>query len=383
MPNSTSPVLQINESGTQSAPITFSGGWDRTNMAAKTQQTWIDASLNPNSTVLANSTTGATNWINIENIGIIRGGTSFAINHTSVNSYHWNVNLLAANSPTSNGISISGGSFGAGGFSTITCNAVVGSGGNGVNIQGTVAPMNCYFPYLASNALSGATVFPGLSSVYRINCYNNNSNGITISGSDMSAYLDNCITADNNGYGINQNFSGSRVRLNNCQINETQEFNATLNSVDGAYVIYSQRHDNATDNHKIFGSGYMISAAVDQRYTNSGISWKFQPTATYITSARPALLSLAKIAVSANSLVTVKAWMRRDNAGLTMQLVCKGGQIAGVTNDVTSSVVAVNAWEQETINFTPTETGVVEITAEAWGGTTFSGWVDDLTITQA
>jgi hypothetical protein len=26
---------------------------------------------------------------------------------------------------------------------------------------------------------------------------------------------------------------------------------------------------------------------------------------------------------------------------------------------------------------------VVEITAESWGGTTFSGWVDDMTISQA
>jgi hypothetical protein len=94
-------------------------------------------------------------------------------------------------------------------------------------------------------------------------------------------------------------------------------------------------------------------------------------------------LSLAKVACAANSLVTVKAWMRRDNSGLTMRLVCKGGQIAGVANDVTASVTTTNAWEEETITFTPTETGVVEITAEAWGGTTFSGWVDDLTISQA
>jgi hypothetical protein len=145
----------------------------------------------------------------------------------------------------------------------------------------------------------------------------------------------------------------------------------------------SHNHDNTAGNHKIFTDGGLISAATDQRHTASGISWKLQPTSTNRSSTYPLDLSLAKVACSANNLVTVKAWMRRDNSGLTMRLVCKGGQIAGVSSDVTSSVTTTNAWEELTITFTPTEAGVVEITAEAWGGTTFSGWVDDMTISQA
>ena len=38
-------------------------------------------------------------------------------------------------------------------------------------------------------------------------------------------------------------------------------------------------------------------------------------------------------------------------------------------------------WQQLTINFTPTEAGVVEVFADAWGGATYSGWVDDLSRT--
>jgi hypothetical protein len=75
--------------------------------------------------------------------------------------------------------------------------------------------------------------------------------------------------------------------------------------------------------------------------------------------------------------------MRRSNTALTMRLVCKGGQIAGVASDVVSAMTAnANTWEELTITFTPTEIGVVEIVSEAWGGTTYSGWVDDMTITQ-
>ena len=128
----------------------------------------------------------------------------------------------------------------------------------------------------------------------------------------------------------------------------------------------------------------LVSAATDQRHTASGISWKMQPTNTARNSTWPVTLSLAKVACAANSLVTVKAWMRRTNTGLTMRLVCKGDQIAGVSSDVVSAMTAAaDTWEELTITFTPTEVGVVEITAEAWGGTTFSGWVDDMTISQA
>jgi hypothetical protein len=58
--------------------------------------------------------------------------------------------------------------------------------------------------------------------------------------------------------------------------------------------------------------------------------------------------------------------------------MCKGNQIAGVAADVSSSMTAAaDTWEQRTITFTPTETGVVSITVEAYGGTTFIGYADD------
>lgn len=166
-----------------------------------------------------------------------------------------------------------------------------------------------------------------------------------------------------------------------CQFNSSTETDNSASYASG--FLYSQNHDQVADNHKIFMRGALISSATDQRKTASGISWKIQPTNTERSANWPVSLSLAKVAVAANSLVTISAWMRRDNSGLTMRLVCKGGQIAGVPNDVTASVTATNTWEQETITFTPTEAGVVEIIAEAWGGTTFSGWVDDMSISQA
>jgi hypothetical protein len=66
-----------------------------------------------------------------------------------------------------------------------------------------------------------------------------------------------------------------------------------------------------------------------------------------------------------------------------MGLRLKGNQIAGVPNDITSYMsAAADTWEQVTINFTPTEAGVVEILAECFGGSTFTGYVDDISVTQ-
>jgi hypothetical protein len=130
--------------------------------------------------------------------------------------------------------------------------------------------------------------------------------------------------------------------------------------------------------------GGLVSSETSVRNTNSGISWKLSPTNTARVAAYPVSLSLAKILVFANKLVTIRAMMSRTDIGLTLQLRIPGNQIAGVPNDVIAGMITnVLPWEQVTLTFTPTETGVVELLGEAFGGATFSGYIDDLTITQA
>ena len=86
----------------------------------------------------------------------------------------------------------------------------------------------------------------------------------------------------------------------------------------------------------------------------------------------------------AGTLVTVTARMQRSNTGLTMRLECPGGQISGVSSDVSADMTAAaNTWETVTITFTPTAAGGVDIYAYAFGGTTYSGYVCNLTASQA
>jgi hypothetical protein len=127
-----------------------------------------------------------------------------------------------------------------------------------------------------------------------------------------------------------------------------------------------------------------ITTAIDQRKTASGVSWKFQPINTSgVTSGNPLSLSLAKFACASGGQITVSVYARRDSTGITAGLYCKGNQISGVSEDViTYASGSIDTWEQLTINFTPTQAGVVEVQGIAYGGSTNNAWFDDISILQ-
>ena len=367
----TTTLQNIQESGKDGSPIAYSGGWDRTDMSTQNLETWLDGQ-NGNGRVFFNGQ----DFIDITNIAVCRAGSALV-----QSGGRCNIELLAANNCTSTftaGALQAAGNFG----NTISLFASCANSLVAVNISGAFNVLK--LSLIHSNGDSGlylsgsATISNNIQPLYdAVSVKNNASYGLSYAnGSDNRTK--NFVFADNFG-GV---FMGNEVGANYMLRSETQS--VVLNSASRG-VLASQEEDQVVDNHKIYQLGALISSATDQRKTASGISWKIRPTSTTVRNSRsPATLSLAKVACAANSLVTVKAWMRRSNTGLTMRLVCKGGQIAGVASDVVDSMTAAaDTWAEQTITFTPTEVGVVEITAEAYGGTTFSGWVDDLTISQA
>lgn len=360
----TSSLLTINDSGTDGSLITFTGGWDRTAMTTQNLQTWLDG-LSPNT---PSFTAASKNYFSISDVAVTRfdGLYSLGLNCNFLDLY------FIALSAVSNAIA----SVGAG--SKVRFGHILGN-----TFQGPVARSLTYvIDYLigcnSGGVYSGmeGPILGGTSSATIANCPSSgvefNTNG-TLRASNLIFNTPIALSSTGNN---------ANVYLDNCKINSTTFATFTAYR-DG--IIYSSNHDQVAGANRIEMEGGTILSAVDQRHTASGISWKMQPTnSTTRNSLRPVILSLAKVACAASSLVTVKTWMRRDNTGLTMRLVCKGGQISGVTSDVVSAMTAAaDTWEELTITFTPSVAGVVEITAEAWGGTTYSGWVDDMTISQA
>jgi hypothetical protein len=139
---------------------------------------------------------------------------------------------------------------------------------------------------------------------------------------------------------------------------------------------------DANDN-RFYGRYYNCVSQTAVRHTASGVAWKLSVTdTTYVYAGLPAIMSLGKIAVAANAEVTIYCYMRRTNTGLTAKLYMRGGQLVGVESDVVSAMtVAADTWEQVHIHFTPSEAGVVEFGVLAYGGTTYSVYIDDVSIT--
>ena len=372
---SSSTALQtIQESGTDGSPITYSGGWDRTAMSTQNLETWLDG-VNGNGLAIS-----AMSWINTDGLSFSRFTAGFA----STNAIFCNFKVKTVSNLNSTGL-ISWHS----GARQLSIELDFGVACNGYAVQKSTNTQTNGTLIINHGVLSNSAggVDGGQSGLFTVTggvgqaLFANNSGYALLPG---AASIYTGLKTQDNGTAAVLRSQTNNIYLNKCLLSDATEVGQDSSYNYSPFYVYSQNHDQTANNHKIFMDGGLISSATDQRHTASGISWKLQPTSTTLrTSLRPVTLSLAKVACSANSLVTIKAWMYRNNAGLTMRLVCKGGQLAGVASDVTASVTTTNAWEEETITFTPTETGVVEITAEAWGGTTFSGWVDDMTILQA
>jgi hypothetical protein len=366
--SSSTPLHSISESGTDGSPITYSGGWDRTAMSTQNLETWLDG-VNGNGTAL----TASHSWLTLNKIAGVRFGALFFSNQTQ--GVGLDLSLIAANNNTGNALIIgTAGKITTGALcANIQSPLSQNTAGNQIANLGNV--------YSNNTGITNFRASP-FSSI-QLNGFNNGNFALDVPGAATGGKIVNSTFGDNQIGSVRNTNSQGTVYLYNCLFEESEEFQVATNGTE--CYFYSHNHDQTANNHKIVSHGVVISSAIDQRKTAGGISWKIQPTSTQSwNSSRPIIFSLAKVACAANSLVTVKAWMRRTDSNLTMRLVCKGGQIAGVSSDVVSAMTAAaDTWEELTITFTPTEVGVVEITAEAWGGTTFSGWVDDMTISQA
>ena len=262
---------------------------------------------------------------------------------------------------------------------TIWLNNNSGSSANYFSIQGVQAIAGTTL-YLCGNLATGVA-FNNCTGIRIDNMIARNNYG---SGVDLRGASD-CIvktltTADNTN---SIQGGGPGVYIANFNYSESTPLSAGDPWCTPPRIAVGNVNGTPTDFRTLTRQG-IIYSETSVRHTVSGYAWKLCPTDANVSAATPLWLKVAEIAVNANSQVTVSAWLRRTNAGITGSLVCRGGQIAGVDSNMVSSLtVGADTWEQVTITFTPTAAGVVEIEAWAYGGTTYSVYVDDLSISQA
>lgn len=209
-----------------------------------------------------------------------------------------------------------------------------------------------------------------------------NTVGIGVSAaSGVQAALRGC-TLENNSVADVRGTSGLTI-LDNCTLSSTTTISGSPGA-DSEGVAASNCNGSSTD-HRMWLAGYTANTQSAVRQVASGVAWEVKPTsATLVSSRRPALVKLARIAVNDTGTVAVKCYVRRSNTGLTIGIRAKGGQVAGLsTTQSSTTAAAADTWDELTITFTPTAKGVVEVEGFCYGGTTYSGFFDSLTVSQS
>lgn len=392
----TAVAAVVNNNGTSGNLITYSGGWDRTNMSTLTGFTWYDGSNgNGIGIQFGNRSFNELNLVNFcrYNVGVqftsvtaditigpiyLTACSSQGIEFGSAGRTNSTVAAIWANNNGGVGILFSGT-----GSAITTAKLVSNNTGNGVSFDGS--RYNTIGSLVAGNN-GTSTITTGIqfqscfnSTVGTATLANNSGSGITAFNSFNNSVNGGSTSGHTQGVFV---FFPGELYLNNVTLNEVNEV-STGSTPPG--IVYANRLDNTDNNSWVFqigvGTVNQQTAVVDSPATTS---WRMRPTSDTATANSPLLLKLGTVVCAASSAVTVTARMQRSNTGLTMRLICPGGQITGVANDVFSDMTAVaNTWQTVTITFTPTKAGAVDIYAEAFGGTTFSGYVCNLTATQA
>ena len=160
----------------------------------------------------------------------------------------------------------------------------------------------------------------------------------------------------------------------------------------------SFRNYNGTNNdHRIYLANGMIKSETSVRHGTDGIAWKIQPTIEHSGSfafsalnnvdSNPLSFTVAKIFVEANKLVTFVAYLRRTNTGLTLRVAARrdkmGNYLSLASDAVANCTAAADTWQEVTLTFTPTDSAEITIDCEAFGGNSFTGYIDDISVSQA
>lgn len=394
-----SNISLLNDSGALGSLITYSGGWNRTDMSTQTGRTWLDG-LNGYGYGLTTTTTRS--FISIDKIDLCRYDSGVSTGNGLIYSQIGSMYCTGNNSIGFN-------------FGTLTYNNAVtalwanNNYGTGVSIGGygnTITSVkdassnrtNCIVFGFASECFIGSAVAGNSSTeagVVFSDSYDCVVGTATITNSRVSSAIatnrsfNNYInggSSSGNSQGISFVTSASNVKstlyLNNFTIGEATEIGSVTSPVG---AVYSNRHDNTDGNNWVFqpalGTINQQTAVVDSPATTA---WRMAVTSANASASAPLKLKLGTVVCAAGSLVTVTARMYRQFTTMTMRLVCPGGQISGVSDDVTSDLTAAGfTWDTVTITFTPTKPGGVDIYAYAFGTSTSIGYVCNLTASQA
>jgi hypothetical protein len=251
-------------------------------------------------------------------------------------------------------------------------------------------------------ASSGAIVNTGGNSIFKnIEVYNsgqvaiNNNNASTsfynitakynagLTYTTGTSYFNTVTTVGNSNIFFvptSGNQDGGNQYVQDITYNEATPYSNTKYALGNSYMSGL----NGTANNFL---GYTYESVISREttITHSGASsWKVNILTSARDEGNPITLNIAQVYLTADVSTTISAWLYLTSANLRANIDLPGYQIAGVTTDQIASAnpATVNSWQQVSMTFTPTASGVVTLQANFWltSGTNESVYIDDLTL---
>jgi hypothetical protein len=372
-----------------SLPITWSAGW---NTGTDTQD-----GMTVLLTLGGNSLWNLPSYTYLENWGVRGGGIAFRYAVGSFNSGSRFTNCFAAGQ-TSFGFNLAlvfptAATIGNGYASTKIINSGgTNTNGAGINFSGIMGveiigskSNNSYnpptllnigtSPVLIENFTSNNNVGYGLQlqqvSLANINTCSfahNSTGGIFMQNSINNTFYD--ITTSNNGptlsppAGIIEVGGARNNRTVNLTANETVPYQAVAN---GGFSFTTNTNSNGLV--EGWSTKGWLQKDSGTTHGSATYSWKYINIGSGSVSAivnSPSILDLAQVYVFAGQSTTIKAWFNKSHAtNISASLFIPKSPIYS-TGNLTATAGNSTGWQEVSITFTPTATGVIQLQSNFW-----------------
>jgi len=363
VPYSEPRIWSPNEAGTATDQTVWTGGWSATDMGTRTGMTRY---------MLSSRTYSS-------------GGFGF---HTFRN-FVMNTSLGGNVLPGSDGCRVENSlltscGFAANGFaqSGLSAADTCYSAGGGPSLGGANQPNGIVLQNIYSY-LAGVTYNGGRNFIRGTTIRNGGGFGLNFNGNPGNEYIcaDDVVTLNNQSGGI---FVGQGVNalLRNADMREASDIFFVANGNDALLSVESLGKISGNDSLRHpYGRMTRQTAVVDTQPS----SWRVQVTSSNAVSRGPLRLPLGRFEITCGVTTTIAMRVRRDNAGLSLGLSYMPTEgLPGITTEQRALMTAAaNAWETVTLPLSPTGTGtqIVGLDLIAWGGTTFNGYFESITVT--
>jgi hypothetical protein len=352
-----------NEAGTETDQFVWTGGWSATDMATRT---------------------GMTRYM-LSSRAYQAGGGQF----TTFRNFVMNTSLGGNTLPGSNGCRVencllTSCGFAINGFahSGLSAADVCYSAGGGPSLGGSNQPngivMENIYAYLTALSYNGGRNF-----VRGLTIRNGGGYGLNFIGNPGNEYIcaDDVVTLNNQSGGIFVT-QGVNALIRNADLREANDIFFVSNSNDGLLSVESlgKIANNDTLRHP-YGRMTRQTAVVDTQAS----SLRVQVTSSNAVARGPLRLPLGKFEITCGVTTTIDMRMRRDNTGLSLGLGYMPTEgLPGITTERRALMAAAaNTWETVSLSLSPTGSGtqIVSLDVVAWGGTTFNGYLEAITVT--